>query len=72
MATTTNDKIIAQIGDELVELTGNDLITFNNLRAQTQAELDAAKVQADAKAVEKTALLQRLGLTEDELKTILG
>jgi hypothetical protein len=30
------------------------------------------KAQADAKATAKTAILDRLGLTADELKTILG
>jgi len=34
-----------------------------------QAKADAAKAKADAA---KAALLVRLGLTEDELKTILG
>lgn len=34
-----------------------------------QAVADAAKAKADA---DKAALLARLGLTEDELKTILG
>lgn len=37
------------------------------LLAKTQA--DAAKAKAEA---DKAALLARLGLTEDELKTILG
>ena len=35
----------------------------------TQAAADAAKAKAEA---DKAALLARLGLTEDELKTILG
>lgn len=34
-----------------------------------QAAADAAKIKAEA---DKVALLARLGLTEDELKTILG
>ena len=36
---------------------------------KTQAETEAAKAKAEA---DKAALLVRLGLTEDELKTILG
>ena len=36
---------------------------------ETQAAYEAAKVQ---QAADKAALLARLGLTEDELKTILG
>jgi len=47
-------------------------------KEETKARLDtekAAKAYADAKAqadAEKSAILTRLGLTEDELKTILG
>jgi hypothetical protein len=37
-----------------------------------QAEQLIAKAEAEAKEVEKSALLARLGLTKDELKTILG
>lgn len=48
--------------------------------APTQAEIDAAIIQvqadeaaeAEAKAAEKQAILDRIGLTADELKTILG
>jgi hypothetical protein len=32
----------------------------------------AAKAEAEAKAIAKAAILDRLGLTADELKTILG
>jgi hypothetical protein len=31
-----------------------------------------AKVEADAKEIAKSAILDRIGLTADELKTILG
>jgi len=47
-------------------------------KEETKARLDtekAAKAYAEAKAqadAEKSAILTRLGLTEDELKTILG
>ena len=48
--------------------------------APTQAEIDAAIKQikideiteAEAKEVQRQAILDRLGLTVDELKTILG
>jgi hypothetical protein len=43
--------------------------------AQWEADQAAQKAAADAKAkaeVDKAALLARLGLTEDELKIILG
>jgi hypothetical protein len=44
---------------------------FSDYQAE-QAERSAKQVEAEAKAAEKSALLARLGLTEDELKTILG
>ena len=39
------------------------------LTAENNAE---AKVEADAKEAVKAAILDRIGLTADELKTILG
>lgn len=37
-----------------------------------QAELAAEKAKAETKAIAKAAILARIGLTADELKTILG
>ena len=37
-----------------------------------QANSETAKAEAEAKATAKAAILDRLGLTADELKTILG
>ena len=37
-----------------------------------EADYKAAKAEADAKAAAKQAILDRIGLTADELKTILG
>ena len=37
-----------------------------------QAAIVAAKTQLEAKAITKAAILDRIGLTADELKTILG
>jgi hypothetical protein len=59
--------------------TGEETITQRDeTKEETKERLDAekaAKAYADAKAQQasqKAALLARLGLTEDELKTILG
>lgn len=48
-----------------------------NKKELDQAKLDAAyytkqQAEADAKATAKAAILDRIGLTVDELKTILG
>jgi hypothetical protein len=57
--------------------TGEVIVRDANAEELAQIELDAAnaaaaKAEAEAKAADKSALLARLGLTEDELKTILG
>jgi len=60
-------------------ITGEEIITEREeTKEETKVRLDAekaAKAYAEAKAEQETkkaALLARLGLTEDELKTILG
>lgn len=50
------------------EMTDKEFADYE-LDKKNQADAEAAKA---AKAAEKAALLNRLGLTEDELKTILG
>ena len=56
--------------DEVIDREMNDA-EFTQYQAQ-QSEQAQAQAEAEAKAAEKSALLARLGLTEDELKTILG
>jgi len=60
------------------DVSNNEIID----RQMTDAEFDAwqldqenqaiAKAEADAKEIAKAAILDRIGLTADELKTILG
>jgi hypothetical protein len=61
--------------------TGEEIVRDATVEEIAQMELDSAdsllrkataEAEAEAKAAEKSALLARLGLTEDELKTILG
>ena len=66
------EKIIIGIDDQRIELTGAELEAFLADRATAQAEQDARKTEQVAKATQKTAILQRLGLTEDELKVVLN
>jgi hypothetical protein len=40
--------------------------------ANSEAEALARQVEAETKAIAKAAILDRIGLTADELKTILG
>ena len=66
------EKIFVGIDNERIELTGADKEAFLADRAAVQAEQEARKVEQAAKAVEKAAILERLGLTEDELKVVLS
>ena len=56
--------------DEVIDREMNDE-EFEAHQAQQEANKIAAEAKAKAEA-DKAALLVRLGLTEDELKTILG
>jgi hypothetical protein len=57
--------------------TGEEIIRDANAEEIAQMEIDAAeyaatKAEAEANANAKAAILDRIGLTADELKTILG
>jgi hypothetical protein len=57
--------------------TGEEIIRDATAEEIAQIKLDAAnyaasKAEADAKAAEKQALLDRLGITADEAKLLLG
>jgi len=57
--------------------TGEEIVRDATVEEIAQMELDAAnaaarKAEAEAKAIEKQAILDRIGLTADELKMILG
>ena len=56
--------------DEVIDREMNDA-EFEAYQADKAIELAAAQAKAKAEA-DKAAILTRLGLTEDELKTILG
>ena len=56
--------------DEVIDREMNDT-EFAQYQAD-QAAQAIAKAEADAKETAKTAILARIGLTADELKTILG
>ena len=57
--------------------TGEEIIRDANVEEIAQMELDAAntaarKAETEAKAQAKVEILKRIGLSVDELKTILG
>jgi hypothetical protein len=57
--------------------TGEEIVRDANAEEIAQMEIDAANVaaaksEAEAKAIEKQALLDKLGITADEAKLLLG
>ena len=64
---------------EFNTITGETIITERDettseqsAREAREAEIAARQAEAEAKATAKAAILDRIGLTADELKTILG
>ena len=63
----------AATGETVVRvLEGAELEAFLADRAAMQAEQEAREAEAAAKAEAKAAILERLGLTEEELATVLS
>jgi hypothetical protein len=54
------------------ELKGQELEDFLIQQAKDKAEADAKIAEAQAKATQKAALLERLGITEDEARLLLA
>ena len=65
------EKIIIQIGDEIIELKGEELEAFNEQRAKDQAEIEAQKAQQEAQKELKISAYKKLGLTDEEIAAII-
>jgi hypothetical protein len=59
----------AETGEEIIRDANADEIAQ---MAKDKAEAEAKKAEAKAKETQRQAILDRLGLTADELQTILG
>jgi len=66
---TKSEVIKTQVGEEVIELTGAEKAAFLTDREKIN---EARKLEADAKTAAKQVILDRIGLTVNELKTILG
>ena len=66
------EKIFVAVDHERIELTGDDKKAFLAQRAIDLASAAAKEAEAQAKAQAKTALLEKLGITEDEAKLLLS
>jgi hypothetical protein len=67
-----SEQIFVHRDGQRIELTGAELETFLADRVQMQEEDVARQVEQDVKAEQKAAILERLGLTEDELRVVLS
>jgi hypothetical protein len=72
MVLQSKEEVKIQIGEEVTILKGDELIAFNNMRAEIAAETEIKQAEAQAKATAKTALLKKLGITANEAKLLLG
>lgn len=73
MPTTSNRPIVRIHNTETNEVIDREMNDEEFVAYQADKEAQALALAAKAKAeTDKAALLARLGLTEDELKTILG
>jgi len=59
----------AETGEEIVREMNDD--EFGQYQIDQAAEI-IVKAEAEAKATQKAALLERLGITEDEARLLLG
>jgi F420-dependent methylenetetrahydromethanopterin dehydrogenase len=66
------EKLFTQIGDEVREFTKEELAQYKLDKANYVEQQKLASAEAEAKAIAKTELLERLGLTEDEAKLLLS
>ena len=57
---------------EVVPLTADEIAELEAAAAQAEADRLAAEAEAAEKAAAKAALLDRLGITADEAKLLLG
>lgn len=72
MAKTNTHKVLVfnmETGEEILRDANAEELAVIEADKAEKAAFEAAKAKAET---EKAALLARLGLTEDELKTILG
>lgn len=70
--TNTTEKIFVGIDDEVIELKGEAKTAFILDRQNEAKALEDRKAEVEAKEAARKAILDRLGLTADEAKLLLG
>jgi hypothetical protein len=71
MATKSND-IFVQINDEIIKLEGSDKEIYLAELDVRNEKVKFEQAEVEAKAVQKAALLERLGITQDEARLLLA
>ena len=71
MVTATSNSLIVYIDDERVELTGKDAIAFEETRVLDHQSYLDREAKKDQDAIEKAALLTKLGITAEEAALLL-
>lgn len=64
-------KVLTQIGDEVRELTKEELAQYEADRIRIEKELADKAAEIEAKKAAKAALLAKLGITEEEAVLLL-
>lgn len=55
-----------------IELTPEEVVEFEQQYNEAKIKSDAEEAEAEAKAEQRAALLERLGITEEEAQLLLG
>lgn len=69
---TTSKEVKIQVADEVIILSGDDLIAFEADRAAIVAHEASIRAEILAKQAAKEAALAKLGLTPEEVAAILS
>jgi hypothetical protein len=69
---TTSNKVLIQVGEEIIELKGDEKEAFLARVQEDVAKEVAEENEKQAAKVAKAALLERLGITEEEASLLLG
>jgi hypothetical protein len=72
--TMATEKIMIGIDDQVIELKGDDLKEFNTMRSEMQANdllLEAEQTKKEADRASAMAKLSKLGLTDDEIASLI-
>ena len=66
------ERIVNTETGETVDIERDETVVEKKERETAEKEIAAKRADDEAKATARAAILDRLGLTADELKTILG